>query len=593
MKQNTVLRKRAILKRLIFTFVIIIIPIYFMGAGIYSWGINTVRKEITNSARNQAENYLDKMETEIQRIKKLQYDCTADEDINRLANLSELMTGIEKTQAILRIQNRLVAIMSSSRYIKDVWVHIPKLNKSISARDGISQYLKTQMDKLIFATADNDSQLLFDNKVLWLSTGYKMGKMAKVRIPSFMITIELSNSAIEKTLFDQFSAYEGSQAALINRAQGFNIGLEDSKNKSAAMADIEAEIAREGDHGTLSVRINNERFLVVNTYSQYLGMNLMRVIPEKNIFSPLQSFQVLFLVFSLLSIFIIFIYAVSTYQFIHKPLVTLVDSFQKVEKGELDFKIEHNYQDEFRYLYHRFNGMVEKLNILITQVYTQKILAQKAELKQLQSQISPHFIYNTFCIMHSMAQSEGCDSVTEFSKQVGAYFKYITRSAADEVPLQREVEHARIYAEIQRMRFGSRVSIHFAELPHQYNDIIVSRLIIQPIIENAFEHGLKKMPGQGKILSVTFSEHDKYLSILVENNGVLIDRQSLLQMEQSLENHANECEVTAICNIHRRLQLKFGGSSGLQFLQGENGGLKVIIKIHLERQNDVPIIDCG
>ena len=162
--------------------------------------------------------------------------------------------------------------------------------------------------------------------------------------------------------------------------------------------------------------------------------------------------------------------------------------------------------------------MVKELKTLIEQSYKQKILVQRAEMKQLQSQINPHFLYNSFFILNTMARTEDYENIEKFTEQLGRYFQFITRSAADEVPLEKEVEHARVYTEIQAMRYSNRIKAYFEELPEEFWGIVVPRLILQPIIENAFEHGLGMVKKNG-ILTVSFEKLQNGLHIIIENNG--------------------------------------------------------------------------
>lgn len=109
--------KIPVFTRLVLTFLIIIVPIYVLGINIYNWGIRTVREEISKSMTSQVSFYLNNLETEIQRIKILQYDCLTDDNLNQLASAPQLMDDFAKVQAALRLQQRLFAIKNSSIYI--------------------------------------------------------------------------------------------------------------------------------------------------------------------------------------------------------------------------------------------------------------------------------------------------------------------------------------------------------------------------------------------------------------------------------------------------------------------------------------------
>ena len=116
-------------------------------------------------------------------------------------------------------------------------------------------------------------------------------------------------------------------------------------------------------------------------------------------------------------------------------------------------------------MYGRFNQMVVNLRSLIDQAYKQKIMTQRAELKQLQSQINPHFLYNSFFILNTMAHTGDLEGIETFTTQLGGYFQFVTRNASDEVALHQEIHHARLYTEIQSCDFPSRIKVDFEPLP--------------------------------------------------------------------------------------------------------------------------------
>jgi len=236
--------------------------------------------------------------------------------------------------------------------------------------------------------------------------------------------------------------------------------------------------------------------------------------------------------------------------------------------------------------------MVLKLGELIDQVYKQKIYAQRAELKQLQSQINPHFLYNSFFIISRMARLGDCDNIKVFAEHLGNYYQFITRNSTDEVPLIREIEHARTYAEIQAMRFSNRIRVEFGNLAEQYWNIQVPRLIIQPIIENAFEHGLKDKEENG-LVRVDFFILSNGLCIVVEDNGTYIGDAELDNLNKTLQNESEIVKSTGIINVHRRIQLRFGKDSGLVIKHSKLGGLRVEMRIILEKGEDyVQAVDC-
>jgi two-component system sensor histidine kinase YesM len=134
------------------------------------------------------------------------------------------------------------------------------------------------------------------------------------------------------------------------------------------------------------------------------------------------------------------------------------------------------------------------------------------------------------------------------------------------------------------MRFSKRLQVEFAELPEKYNGLSVPRLILQPIIENAFEHGIEKKKSNG-LLCINFEGNEEELNIIVEDNGDGITDDVIENLQQKLDYSGDELETTGIINIHRRIRLVFGNESGIQVSRSELGGFMVIVKINMQSKN--------
>ncbi len=199
---------------------------------------------------------------------------------------------------------------------------------------------------------------------------------------------------------------------------------------------------------------------------------------------------------------------------------------------------------------------------------------------QLQSQINPHFLYNSYFMLHRMIKQQDWERAGRFSRYMGEYFRYITRSAQQTLPLSREVEHARIYAEIQGMRFDGRIRVEFGDLPEQLKEMNVPKLILQPILENAFEHGMREKIADG-LVRVQFEMEGFGCRIQVEDNGEELTDERLEALRASLD--APEGEMTALRNIHRRLNIVLPQCGGIHLSRSPLGGLQVTLVIQ-----DVP-----
>lgn len=571
--QNTIYTK------LIIIFLLIMTPIFLLGVYMYNWSIQSTHEDIAKSMQSQITSYLSDLENEIERMKLLQYGVIEDSDLNKLAILSSAMHVIEQMERINTLWNRLYAIHNSSSLIKNVNAHIYPISKTISSTRGAELLDIDRYQALQSATQLHGARIVEVNNQLLLSAMKPLGTNRE--FPLYIIEIELDPIEIRKSL-RKLNTNENSATLLVSQAGMIVEGdAVFRKIDTSSLLEKTDEVMKQASFG--SVDIGEKKYYLTAASSDYLDVKIVHYIPETEILDPFHKIMTFAWIFIVAVLAITGIYAFFTYRFIHRPLLTLVKSFRKLESGDLHLSIAHKSNDEFRYIYGRFNQMVVNLRTLIDQAYKQKIMAQRAELKQLQSQINPHFLYNSFFTLNTMAQTGDLDGIEEFTEQLGGYFQFVTRNASDEVPLQQEIQHARLYTEIQSHRFADRIHIDFAELPRELESFLVPRLIVQPIIENAFEHSLERMLKDGQIV-VRFQEDDEEIRIIVEDNGEDLTDEALNRISATLQHYDGMQETTGIVNIHRRIIMTYGEGSGLQVMRSNLGGLKVVLRLNKMRR---------
>jgi two-component system sensor histidine kinase YesM len=566
--------RNTIFLRLLLTFLLIILPIILMGVYLYQWVVQTASDDISKTAVSQINFYLNELENEVERMKLLQYGLIEDENLNELTLTWDSMDAYTRTEKINSLWKRLYTTQNSSVYIKNVTVHIDPISKSVSSANGAGELDNDRYDKIRSELGGHNHQMMVWDGGLFLCAA-KPSATNGAR-PLFVIEIELDTQKIGEAI-SHLNTYAGSGTLLLSEKTGDMIVSGATSQLQQNMIALVRQAGGVSMAPTGTYSISGSRYYTASSRSDYLDMALYRFIPEQIIKKPLDKFYVWAWSFLFAAVVIIGVYALSTYQFIHKPLITLVKSFRRMESGDLNFVIAHESKYEFGYLFGRFNQMIANLRSLIDQAYKQKIMAQRAELKQLQSQINPHFLFNSFFILNTMAKTGDLERVELFTTQLGEYFQFVTRNASDEVSLKQEIQHARLYTEIQKLRFSRRVAVQFDDLPYDLEELQVPRLIVQPIIENAFEHSLEQMAYNGRIV-IRFDWSETEVRIIVEDNGNRLTDDALQSIVESLTISDEQTETTGMVNIHRRLNITFGDPFGLYVSRGELGGLQVIIR---------------
>jgi len=181
--------------------------------------------------------------------------------------------------------------------------------------------------------------------------------------------------------------------------------------------------------------------------------------------------------------------------------------------------------------------MVAQIQSLFENVYMEKIHVREARLKQLQSQINPHFFYNCFSFITSMAKLNNQQAVIAMSKNLSQYYRYTTRQERDLVPMIEEIDFVQNYLEIQQMRM-SRLNYNI-HLPETIKSILIPPLIVQPLVENAVIHGIERYSSAGLITITGWYKNDQWF-LSVEDDGKGMEPEALTRLQQSLSEPLGE-----------------------------------------------------
>ncbi|ANE48199.1 sensor with HAMP domain protein [Paenibacillus swuensis] len=258
------------------------------------------------------------------------------------------------------------------------------------------------------------------------------------------------------------------------------------------------------------------------------------------------------------------------------PLRKLRSLMRKVEHGELKVSFPVKSGDEVGQLGNAFNLMVSQLNELGYLLYETEIREKDAQIAALQSKINPHFLYNTLGSISMYAEVEGNREIVTMANNLSRLLRYSLSGRKEIVTLKDEIGHVKGYMTIQKMRYQDRISFEL-EAGDQVLDCQVIPLMIQPLVENAINHGLDKGVGIGAI-RLTCQEIDERLIITVADDGIGMPIQELEQLRMRLtQKELGETTGNGLLNVHRRIRLHYGEPYGLTFESMPYQGMKVTV----------------
>ena len=272
------------------------------------------------------------------------------------------------------------------------------------------------------------------------------------------------------------------------------------------------------------------------------------------------------------------------------PLKQLMRYMNQIQAGRLHVDIHLSSRDEFGVLARHFRDMMDTVNNLILREYRLEIANKTNQLKALQAQIHPHFLYNTLQSIGTLAlQQQGQRAYTLLSS-LSKMLRYSMRDQTC-VTLREEAEHARLYLELQQERFGERLEVHM-DFAEDTLSVQMPRMTLQPLIENYFKHGADVQPGKGYI-SITSRQVDKHWIVIeLINNGPAIPEDKLIEIREWLQPQETESSMSSqdsamsesigLRNVVRRLALNAhpGMPARIEIDNLEAGGVKLQVKLY-------------
>ncbi len=389
-----------------------------------------------------------------------------------------------------------------------------------------------------------------------------------------------------------------SQVSIVNGA-GHPVAISLEPNPRPArlpehlkLPDVPGEVAVQQDGSTLVAASKLDKIdwtIVSTTPSQDLNVELT------------QTKRYLLIVVTIL-IIVSALIALIVSRTISSPLARLVRQMKQVENGNFRGMVNVTSYEEINGLVASFNHMVRRVEELIERVKLSSVSEKNAELHALQSQVNPHFLYNTLDMIYWMLDEKGNDRLGEVVLSLSQMFRYSSHwEGKAEVMLREEVEQIRHYLTIIQMRLEDRLTVEI-RIDERWMDLIVPKMLLQPVIENAVKHGLEANRGQG-LLVVEAVPDEQYLNIHVSDNGAGMTAETLYNLHRSLLVPENEPQDEAAVaargrqgigmqNVHQRLKYMFGDEYGIGIESKPGEGTRVTLRLPLPEgtttQYDIP-----
>ncbi len=265
---------------------------------------------------------------------------------------------------------------------------------------------------------------------------------------------------------------------------------------------------------------------------------------------------------------------------ITKPVGELCRVTERVGLGDFSIRAEAEGSNEIATLGNSFNSMIGQIGLLVENIREEQINSRNLELKLLQAQINPHFLYNTLDNIVWLAEDGRTEDVEAIVTALSQFFRTTLAGGRDFIRIREEIGHIEAYLSIQTFRYRDILSYEI-DIPEEYHEYLIIKMTLQPVVENALYHGIKNKRGRGTI-RIGIEDLGDSLKLIVSDNGIGMKEEELARIRRIVNGEEQPGEDNSgfgAANIAERLRLSYGDRYGLSFHSTYGEGTKVEILI--------------
>lgn len=321
-------------------------------------------------------------------------------------------------------------------------------------------------------------------------------------------------------------------------------------------------------------------WMVVADHSSYTNFYCIAAIDKAGMLAQVKQTGSFLISMILISILLILVLAVVISRIFYKPLEKVLHAMQEIGNRHLDVRIDDDRQDEYRLVYAGFNSMAGELEQLIADLTTERLLNKTAQIKLLQEQINPHFLYNTLDSIYSISRLQNVPEISQMVLALSKFFRTSLSEGKDIVPLREAVSLVENYLTVQNIRFKGKFRFEVSA-EDSLLDYRVPKLILQPFVENSIYHGIERKKDTGNLVVAAALEGED-LILRVSDDGVGMPEDKLRDIQNMLADtnpSAGHQGNFAIKNLNSQVKLRFGLSYGISITSEEGCGTTVLIRL--------------
>ena len=321
---------------------------------------------------------------------------------------------------------------------------------------------------------------------------------------------------------------------------------------------------------------NGREYYACGRYNGLTGWRTFSAIAVDDLFPGSETLRSYISLVVAVAMTLMVLFILILYRSITRPLKQLADAMKTAQGGNFAVRLPPGQEDEIGYLSHTFNEMVDRIDLLVNEVYQRELAQKTAEMEALQAQINPHFLYNTLDAINWMLIERDAWDISDIVVALGNLMQYTMNTRTATVPLHLEYAYIEDYLRIQKCRLTHRLEYSLL-LDESLRELEVPKLILQPLVENAIRHGVESRSDGGRVEICSRREGD-WAQLRVRDNGPGISES---QRRQLLDPDGAPSGSTGIGvrNVERRLKLYFGSRCRFEIRSAPDQGTEILISI--------------
>ncbi|AGB18609.1 sensor histidine kinase [Thermoanaerobacterium thermosaccharolyticum] len=391
--------------------------------------------------------------------------------------------------------------------------------------------------------------------------------------PSGIMIINISESYLNKYINSAINTYTSS--IILKDEKGNSIVEPTNISKS-----LNDEIFNYIEPNNSTIKKIDGKVYIISDLKNRFGWNIISVTPFNELNSQFLIYNIILLLVIIINIILLILGLLFISLFITQPIIKLVNSMKGIKDGKFEKVNIITGNDEIGMLKDVYNKMIDEIKKLIGDIISEQKMKRKLELDVMQSQIKPHFLFNSFDAISALILMGDTKNASKIVKALGKFYRSFLINGNEEITIKEELDIINNYLTIQKIRFGDKFSV-VMNIDERVLNYKIPKLILQPLVENALNHGVRNKEGHG-IISIKALYGDNQIILMVEDNGKGMSEEKIREIESGMS------KGVGLKSTIERLKIYYNSADVVKIYSKIDEGTKIEITIpkNKEDQND-------